>query len=146
MAMDAHPDEEARINNGSLSDRDKQPEKSSHTFKSGFQASKSHQSHSTFLNNQFLKPGTSVGNRRTVKESTLRSPCDPHDLMMTRGTFSRAGKPRVKPDENTFDVMSRRSLYDKVIQQNMDANRSLNLSAKAKDAVHYSFKSAQKTF
>ena len=70
-----------------------------------------------------------------MKNQTLRSPAhDPVDLMLTRGTFSRAGQTKVG-NQSQFEVMSRRSLYERCAQQNMEANRSVNLSAKAKYSV-----------
>jgi hypothetical protein len=78
-----------------------------------------------------------------MKNQTLRSPLahDPVDLMLTRGTFSRAGKSKVVA-QNDFEVMSRRSLYEQCAMQNIEANRSVNISAKAKSAIGHAFKSA----
>ena len=125
QAMEGQPDEEARINNMSehLEGASAVQGKSQRSFKNSI-TQKSHQSHSTFFGqNQLIKPSTQMGYRQTGgRNSTVRSPTNA--MSMTKGTFSQAGKPRVNTAGNAFDMMSKRSLYQKIVAENIDANRS----------------------
>ena len=86
-----------------------------------------------------------MGYRQTGgRNSTVRSPTNA--MSMTKGTFSQAGKPRVNTAGNAFDMMSKRSLYQKIVAENIDANRSYVMSSMDKRNVGRSFKNAQKTF
>lgn len=89
------------------------------------------------------KPMTSHEGARSARQS--------HFLSATanatqRGTFSRAGGPRLKGQNDIMDKLTNRSLYQQIAVQNIEANRNNDLPRRQRAAVSQSFKSAQKTF
>jgi hypothetical protein len=81
---------------------------------------------------------------RTIHKSLL-TPTVVSSLQ--RGTFSRAGGPRIKQGQNDIiDKMTSKSLYQQISDQNMNANRNNNLPKRQRVAISQSFKSAQKSF
>jgi len=68
------------------------------------------------------------------------------ETSVNRGTFSRAGGPRIKRNNDIIDKMSSHSLYMKISDQNNSANRNNCLPSRQRQAISQSFKSAQSTF
>jgi hypothetical protein len=113
-AMEANADEEARINGKSASDVQEMNsymnKRSKETIKNS--TNQSHITGSSYFGNQALprKPMTSQDGR-TMRMSTVGSP-NLTNVNQMRGTFSRAGGPRIRAKQNDIiDVLSSKSLY-----------------------------------
>lgn len=124
--MQASADENARINNKSISDRNEVtggfntlgPGKRS---ENSFKNTTSHQTHTSKISNNTLmqqkqyaqvKPMTTQEGR-TLQKSLL-TPINGQSTMQ-RGTFSRAGGPRIKTGPNdVIELMTSKSLYQQI--------------------------------
>ena len=138
--MEASADEDARINSKSLHTEEAVAlgrRKSQGSFKNN----SSHRTGSSMLQQtRIAKPMTSQQHQRTKAASFMVAP----DTM--RGTFSRAGGPRLKQPNDVMDRLTNRSLYQQITVQNVEANRNNDLPKKYRAAISQSFKSAQKSF
>jgi hypothetical protein len=147
--MEASADEEARINNKSMSDQNEGfntliGKRSEASFKNTSRHTGTHVSRisgNTLLNQKgSIKKPMTTQEGRTIQKSIL-TPTMVSSLQ--RGTFSRAGGPRIKQGPNDIiEKLSSKSLYQQISDQNMHANRNNNLPRRQRVAISQSFKSA----
>jgi hypothetical protein len=92
-------------------------DRSQKSFTKASITNKSHMSQSTNFNvNQgFIKPQTAQNVTRRItspfKTSLNNKPVDPFTMSMTRGTFSRAGGPRINNTGESYDLSNKNSIY-----------------------------------